>query len=126
MVFDELHRPQLWGAGHGHSPCMGEETVQGIETGTQHALNMVDGVEQLRIGFDLPPRQHLDRAGLAHARLVVAVDVCAHIQFEFVFLRIEQFLNLLGIADRIRAARDGARDRTGLDPLSVRADEHFR
>ena len=66
------------------------------------------------------------RAGHADARLVVAVDVGAHVEFEFVLLRIQQLPDLLGIADRIDAARDGARDRAGLDPPAVGAHEHFR
>ena len=66
------------------------------------------------------------RAGHADARLVVAVDVGAHVEFELVLLRIQQLPDLLGIADRIDAARDGARDRAGLDPPSVGAHEHFR
>ena len=41
-------------------------------------------------------------------------------------LRIEQFLNLLGVADGVCAACDGAGDRTGLDPLAIGAHEHFR
>ena len=75
-------------------------------------LDVIDGIEQAGIGLDLTPRQHLDRAGHADPRLVVAIDVRAHIEFEFVFLRIQQLPYLFGIADRIYPARDGAGNRT--------------
>ena len=87
---------------------------------------MIDGVKQFRVGLDLPPRKDLDGAGHADPRLVVAVDVGAHIELEFVFLGIQQLPDLLGVADRIDAARDGTGDRAGLDPPAVRAHEHFR
>ncbi len=47
MVLDELHRPKLWRAGHGHGPGVGEEGIERVKTRTQHALDMVDGVKQL-------------------------------------------------------------------------------
>ena len=65
------------------------------------------------------------RARHADARLVVAVDVGAHVELEFVLLGIQQLADLLGIADRVDAARDGAGDRTGLDPRPIGAHEHF-
>ena len=105
---------------------MGQESIQRIETGPQHAFDMVDSVEQFRIGLDLPPRQHLDRAGNADPRLVVAVDVSAHVELELVLLRIQKLPDLLGVADRIDAARDRARDRAGLDAPPVGAHEHLR
>ena len=94
--------------------------------GAEPALDVVDGVEELRVGLDLPSRQHLDRAGHADPRLVVAVDVGAHVELELVLLRIQELADLLGVADRVGAARNGARDRTGLDPAAVGAHEHFR
>ncbi len=126
MVLDELHRPQLRCAGHGDSPGMGEKTIERIEAGTQHAFYVIHGVEQLRVGLNLPPRQHLDRTRHADPRLVVAVDVRAHVEFEFVFLRIQQLANLLRIADGVRTARNGTGNRTGLDPLAIGAHEHLR
>ena len=105
---------------------MGEKSIERVEARPQDAFDVIDGVKQLRIGFDLPPRQHLDGAGHADARLVVAVDIGAHVELEFVLFRIEQLPDLLGIADRIDPARDGAGDRAGLDPAAVAAHEHFR
>jgi len=64
---------------------------------------MIDGMKQFRIGLDLPPCQHLDRAGHADPRLVVAIDIGAHVQFELVLLRVQELADLLGIADRVRA-----------------------
>jgi hypothetical protein len=69
---------------------------------------MVNGVKQLRVGLDLPTGENFNGPGNADARLVVAIDIGAHVEFEFVLLGIEQLTNLLGIADRIHPARDGA------------------
>src|SRR5206468_6801823 len=68
VILDELHRPELWRTGDGDGPGMGEERIERVEAGAQHALDMIDGVEQLRVGLDLASRQNLDRAGDADAR----------------------------------------------------------
>ena len=47
VILDELHRPQFWRARHGHGPGMGEESIQRVKAGAQHALDMIDGVKQL-------------------------------------------------------------------------------
>src|SRR5437773_2269649 len=105
---------------------MAEETVERIEFGAQLALDMVDGMDQARIHLDLAPTDHLDAAGSAHPRLVVAVDIGAHRQFALILARVEQFANAVGILERIPAARDRAADRTGLDPPALHPDIHFR
>src|SRR5246500_1612144 len=46
VILDELHCPQFRCSGHRHRPGMGEERVQRIEARTQHALDVIDGVEQ--------------------------------------------------------------------------------
>src|SRR5262249_13483991 len=104
MVLDELHRPELWRSGHRHGPRMGKERIERVEARPQHAFDMIDGVEQLRVGLDLSPRQHLDRTGYADARLVVTIDIGAHVELELVLLRVQELANLLGVADRIGTA----------------------
>ena len=74
----------------------------------------------------MPARQHLDRAGDADPRLVVAIDIGAHVEFELVLFRVQELADLLGIADCIRAARNRAGDRAGLNSAAVGAHEHFR
>ena len=119
IVLDELDRPVLRRAGHRHRPCVGEERIERIEAGPQNALDMIDGVKQLRIGLDLPPRENFDRSRHADARLVVAIDVGAHVELELVLLRVQQFADLFGVADGISAARDGPGNRAGLDPAAI-------
>ena len=104
---------------------MAEETVQRVELLTQHALDMIDGVDQPRIELDLPSPD--DPYGTRHAnsRLVVPVDVRAHRELALVLSGIEQFPNARGIFDGVTAARDRAADRAGLDPLSLDPDIHF-
>src|SRR3954465_11080930 len=46
VILDELHRPEFWSAGDGDGPGMGEERIKRIEPWTQHAFDMVDGVEE--------------------------------------------------------------------------------
>ena len=105
---------------------MGEKRVERIKTGPQHAFDVVHGVKQFRVGLDLPPRENLDGSGNADPRLVVAVDIGAHVQFELVLLGIQQLADLLGVADRIDATRNGAGDWTSLYPLAVGAHKHLR
>jgi hypothetical protein len=57
---------------------VGQKRIQRIEARAQPAFDVIDGVDQPRVQLDLPAPEHLHTAGLADARLVVAVDVGAH------------------------------------------------
>ena len=61
----------------------------------------------------------------AHARLVVPVDVGAHGELGLLLLRVQQRPDLARIADRVATARDGARDRTGLDAPALDPHVHL-
>ena len=47
IVLDELHGPQFRRTGHRDRPGMGQEGVERIEARSQHAFDMIDGMEQL-------------------------------------------------------------------------------
>ena len=68
-------------------------------------FDMVDGVDQPGIHLDLPAADHLDPAGLADPRLVVAVHVGTHGQFGLVLGRVEQRPDLGGVARSASAPR---------------------
>ena len=53
----------------------------------QNAFHVIHRVEHAGVRFDQPPADHLHRARLADARLVVAVHVRAHRQLGFFFGR---------------------------------------
>ena len=125
MPLDIADRPGLGRPGHGHGPGMAEETVERVEFRAQHAVDMIDRVDQPGIEFDLPSADDLDAAGFADPGFVVAIDIGAHGQLGLVLGRIEQGADALGILDRIAAARDGAADRTGLDSPAFDPDEHL-
>ena len=72
-----------------------EERVEGVHAFAQPALDMVDRVDQPRIHLDLAAADDPHRARLAHAALVVAVDVRAHGQLGLVLLGVEQLQDLL-------------------------------
>ena len=126
VVLDELHRPALGRAGHRNRPGMAEEAVQRVEAFPQRPLDMVHRMDQPRVKLDLPPADHPHRTGFANPRLVVAVHIGTHGQFGRILGRIQQRQNLRRIPDRIRAARDGAGNRAGLDPPPLDPDIHFR
>ena len=125
VVLDELHGRKFGRAGDGDGPHVGQKGVEPVEARAQPALDMIDGVDQPGIHFDLAAPDYPDAARRADARLVVAVDVGAHRQFGFVFGRIEQLADLFVILHRRRAALDGAGDRTSLDPVAGNPHEHL-
>src|SRR5207248_656923 len=118
-------RPAFGRTGHRHRPGMAEEAVERIELLAQHALDVIDGVDQPRIELDLPSPDDPHGARLADARFVVAVDVRAHRELALVLYGVEQFPDALGVFDWVAAARNRAADRAGFDPLSLDPDIHF-
>ena len=120
---DEADGPVLGRAGHRHRPSVAEEGVQRVELGPEDALDVIDRVDQARVEFHLAPPNHPHRARLADARLVVAVHVGAHGELGLVLGRVEQLRDLGGVAQRVLAAGDGARNRAGLDPAAL--DPHI-
>src|SRR5207248_7374767 len=110
VLLDPADRPQLRRAGDGHRPGMRQKAVERVEFGTELALDMVDRVDQPRIHLDLAAADHLDAAGNADTRLVVAIDIGAHRQLALVFLRVEQFADAFRVFERVAAAPDRAAD----------------
>ena len=108
VVLDEPHRPQLRRAGNSDRPGVRQESVEGIHTLAQPALDVVDRMDQPRVHLDLPPANDAHRTRLAHTALVVAIDIRAHRQLGLVLLGVEQLEDLLRIRDRILAALDRA------------------
>src|SRR4029079_9648340 len=47
IVRDELHRPHSPSTGHRHRRGMGQERIERVEAGAQHAFDMIDGMKQL-------------------------------------------------------------------------------
>ena len=92
----------------------------------RNALHVIHRVEHAGVGFDQPPADHLHRARLADARLVVAVHVGAHGQLGFFLGAIQQLANVVGIAQRIAGALRRAGDGAGLDARALHAHEHLR
>ena len=125
VVLDELHRPRLRRARHGHRPGVGEEGVERVEAGQEPPFDVVDGVDQPRVHLDLAAADDPHAPGHADPRLVVAVDVGAHRQLGRVLGRVEQRQDLGGIPDGIPAARDGAGDGAGLHAVAVDAHVHL-
>src|SRR5262249_14935624 len=100
--------------------------VERVELFAQVAFDVIDRVDEPRVHFYLPAADHAHTAGLADARLVVAVDVSTHGEFGLVLTRIQQPLDLQRVTDGVAAARDRPGDRAGLDAVAVHPDVHFR
>ena len=66
-------------------------------------LDVIDGVYNAGIHFNLPPANDSDAAWPAYARFVIAIHIRAHCQFRFVLRRIQQLKNLSCIAEWIHA-----------------------
>ena len=94
-------------------------------SGQQRALDVVDGVDEPRVELDRAPREHAHAARLADAALVVAVDVGAHGELGLLLRVGEEAADLLGVAERVGAARDRARDRARLDAAAAHAHVHL-
>ena len=126
VVLDELHGCKFGRAGDRNCPHVRKKGVQPIEAPAQPSLDMIDGMDQPRIHFDLTPPDHPDAARRADAGLVVAIHIGAHRQLGFVLGRIDQPANLRVILHRRGAAPYGPGNRTGLDPVAGNPHEHLR
>mmetsp|Transcript_37491 Transcript_37491/g.79876 ORF Transcript_37491/g.79876 Transcript_37491/m.79876 type:complete len:371 (+) Transcript_37491:484-1596(+) len=108
LFLDKLDGPGLGRAGHRHRPRVHEEGVERVETLSQVALDVVDGVDQPRVHLDLAPADDRDRAGAADTRLVVAIDIRAHGELRLLLLVREDGLDVLRILQRVPPAPDRA------------------
>ena len=102
---------------------MREKPVERVIAFGQLAFDMVHRMDEAGIHFYLPPPDHAHAARLANAGFVVSVHVRAHGELRRFLGRAQQRQNLLGIADRIRAARDRAGDGAGFDTPAI--DPHI-
>ena len=100
----------------------GVETIALVE---QFPDDVVYRVNQARIHFNHAATDYLDAAGLADPRLIVAIHVGTHGQLGLIFLRVEQFQYALGIVYGRGPARNGTRNRTGLDLVALHPDKHL-
>ena len=126
VVLDELHRGVLGRPGHGDRPGVGEEAVEGVEVPPEASFDVVHGVDEARVHLDLTPADDPHAPRLAHPGLVVAVDVRAHRELGRLLLRRKELQDLLRVAHRVRAARDGPGDGAGLYPPTIDPHVHLR
>src|SRR5260370_709959 len=66
------------------------------------------------------------RSRNAHARLVIAIDVAAHSQLGLFLRRVQQLLDVVGVAKWIAGAPRGSSDGARLDSPPLHAHEHLR
>ena len=86
---------------------------------------MVDRVEQAGVGLDQAAADHFHGARDADTAFVVAVHVGTHGQLGLFLLRVEQFLDVFRVLERVAGAARGAGDGAGFDAGAFHADEHF-
>ena len=122
---DELHRPDLRGAGEGAGREDGPERVEGVEVRPEPPLDVAHEMEDVAVLLDLHVLADRHRAGPRHPPEVVAPEVDEH----------DVLGPLLGIAlellgeDRVLlgvgAAGSRAGDRVGRQLVAVELDEEL-
>mmetsp|Transcript_21852 Transcript_21852/g.47958 ORF Transcript_21852/g.47958 Transcript_21852/m.47958 type:complete len:216 (-) Transcript_21852:1243-1890(-) len=77
-LLNKLHCPCLWSPTNCHSPCVDQKGIYGIKLWSQVSLNMVYGVNELAVEFNLASSDDLDTAMLTNPGFVIPVNICAH------------------------------------------------
>ncbi len=123
QLFDDLHGPDLGGAGDGAAGETGAQQVHRLPLRIQLAVDGGHQVMHRREGFHRKQAGHADRAGSADPADVVAQQIHDHQIFRSVLVGASELQGAGLIQRRVGQPRTGALDGLGLDMALVEQQE---
>ena len=108
-----------------HGPHVAQESVERIEAFLQESFHVIHRVVQTGVRLNHPPRDHLHRSWLAHARFVVAIDIGAHRQLGFFLSRVQQLPDAMSIVNGVASAACRPRDRARFHAVPFHPHKHL-
>ena len=123
---DQLHRPDLGGAGQRAGREHGPQRVERVEVRPQLRLDVAHQVEDVAVPLDLHVLAGGHGARPGHPAEVVASEVHEHHVLGTLLGIAAQLVGQAVVLRRRRAARTGARDRVGGHPVADHLEQQLR
>ena len=125
-LVDDLHRPHLWRPGERPGRKGRAQHVHRADPLPEPARDLADDVQHVRVGLDDHQLIDRDAAVLADAAEVIAPEVHQHHVLGPLLGIVDEALREAAVLLLAGAARIGARDRPGLDPVAAHLDQGLR
>ena len=122
---DQLHGAHLGGAGERAGGEDGAERVEGVEVGSQAALDVADQVQDVAVALDRAVARHRHRARPRNAPHVVAPQVDEHDVLGVLLGVARQLVGDRRVLGGVAAARPGAGDRVGRQAVALHLEEEL-